>query len=55
MKLTKPSRNVFYISVVIAILALLENSGGLNIGISSWGLLAVAYIVLLLGVLLQGL
>lgn len=54
MKLTRPTQNVFYISVIIAIVALLANNGSLNLGISGFLLMTIAYILLLAGVVFKG-
>jgi hypothetical protein len=53
MKITRPSRNVFYVSLVLAIAALLIAAGVLNISFSAFTLMAAAYIVLFLGVVLS--
>jgi hypothetical protein len=53
MNITRPSRTVFYVSLVLAIMAFLTSAGILRIGIDAFILLAVAYIVLFLGVALK--
>jgi uncharacterized membrane protein YeaQ/YmgE (transglycosylase-associated protein family) len=54
--LTPPSLPVFVISVVLAILALLLTYGGLRLGITfrPFDILAIAYVVLLAGVIFRG-
>jgi hypothetical protein len=53
MNITRPSRTVFYVSLVLAVMAFLTSAGILSIGIDAFLLLAVAYIVLFLGVVLK--
>lgn len=53
MRVNKPSRSVFYISLAIAILALLLGLGVVSIGLSAFWTMAIAYLILFLGVTLK--
>jgi len=55
-KLSAPGQIVFLISVALAVIVLLGRLGLAipTIGISSFNLLAIAYVVLLVGVLVKG-
>lgn len=52
---TPPTRVVLVLSIVLAVLSLLESYGKLSLPISAYVLMALAYIILLLGNLIRGL
>jgi len=54
MKLSAPTMIVFLISLVIAILGLLSGLGIFSIGIATFWLLVIAYVILAAGCLLKG-
>jgi uncharacterized membrane protein YeaQ/YmgE (transglycosylase-associated protein family) len=53
--LTPPTRFIFVLSLVLAALSLLSNSGGLSLPLSGYLLMGLAYLSLLLGNLVKGL
>lgn len=55
MKLTPPTQAVFFISLVIAIIGLVAFTGTVSIGIEAFWIMAVAYVLLALGNLLENL
>jgi len=55
MRINKPSRSVFYISLALAILALLLGLGVVSLGLSAFWTMAIAYLILFLGVTLRSL
>lgn len=55
MKLTPPTQVVFFISLVIAIIGVLAFTGTVSIGIEAFWIMAVAYVLLALGNLLENL
>lgn len=55
MRITKPSRSVFYISLILAVLALLLELGVVSLGVSAFWLMAIAYLILFLGVAMKSL
>lgn len=52
---TPPTRFTLVLSVILGILSLLENFGVLSVGVSAYLLMAIAWLVLLLGNLVRGL
>ncbi len=56
--LTPPSYVIFLISVIVAIIAALAAHGGVRIpisGLSAFGLMTIAYVLLVIGVVFRGL
>lgn len=51
MRLSRPSEAFFYISVVLAVLAVLVFTGTIALGIAPFWLMTAAYVVLLVGVI----
>lgn len=51
MKLSRPSNAVFYISVILAILAVLVFTGAVSLNIAPFWIMAAAFGVLLIGVI----
>ncbi|HUU96853.1 MAG TPA: hypothetical protein VM487_14030 [Phycisphaerae bacterium] len=54
MSLSAPTQVVFIIAIVIAILALVVFFGVFSIGISSFWIMTVAFVVLAVGCLVKG-
>jgi uncharacterized membrane protein YeaQ/YmgE (transglycosylase-associated protein family) len=52
--LTPPTRLVFVLSVILAVLSLMSNYGNLGLPLSAYVLMVLAYLALLLGNLLKG-
>lgn len=53
--LTPPTRLIFVLSVILAVLSLMSNYGNLGLPLSAYVLMALAYLALLLGNLVRGL
>ena len=53
--ITPPTRAVLGLSILLAVLAVLVATGALSMSVSAFTLMAVAYVILLLGNLLRGL
>lgn len=52
--LTPPTRLIFVLSLILAVLSLLTNYGSLSLPLSAYILMALAYLALLLGNLVKG-
>ena len=53
--ITPPTRAVLGLSILLAVLAVLVNTGTLSMSVSAFTLMAIAYVILLLGNLIKGL
>ena len=53
--ITPPTRAVLGLSILLAVLAVLVTTGTLSMSVSAFTLMAIAYVILLLGNLLKGL
>jgi hypothetical protein len=55
LNLSAPKEITWIVGVVVGVAGLLTQYGGLALGVSGVGLLAVAFVILVLGTLLKGL
>lgn len=53
--ITPPTRIVLVLSIILGVLSLLESFGKISVGVSAYTLMAIAWLVLLLGNLVRGL
>jgi hypothetical protein len=55
MKLTPPTQAIFFLSLIVALIALVIGVGAIAFPISAFWLMAIAYVLLLLGNVVENL